>query len=485
MVMDDLNLLSSSIRWQDIVDILLTSYILFRLYILFRGTNVFRVLIGIAILWFFQKIASLLGLIVTSWSIQGFTGVATIIIIVIFRNEIRSVLQTKNYRALLWEFPKKGIDTPVETIVDSVFELSKKGTGALIVLSGKEDISETVHSGIKWEGLVSKEMLMSIFWHDNPVHDGAAVVQGDHITQVGSILPLSRRKDLPSYYGTRHRAALGLAEITDCLVIAVSEERNDIVAAKGSNFYQIRKKAELTGLLNEHVGIHPEQFDYLKRQKLEFATAAVVSVLSIAAIWFSFTRGVDTLITVEAPLEYMNRSQDMEILDTSVNTVLLDLSGSSRLLDNIGPNQVKVTVDLSEGSVGRNTFPIPAEKISLPPGVFLRNVRPPSVDVTLDRLIKKRLPVQVDWVGKLSDDLSISSVDIVPEKVTVVGGSLILEDITTIYTEPVSLDTIKESGSMTVRITLNKPSLKYDSSTPEKVTIEYKVVEKRGTSSSI
>jgi len=238
-------------------------------------------------------------------------------------------------------------------------------------------------------------------------------------------------------------------------------------------------------LVNEHVGIHPEQFDYVKRQRLEFATAAVVSVLFIAAIWFSFTRGVDTLITVEAPLEYMNRSQDMEILDTSINTVLLDLSGSSRLLDNIGPNRVKVTVDLSEGSVGRNTFPIAAEKISLPPGVFLRNVRPPSVDVTLDRLIKKRLPVQVDWAGKLSEGLSILSVEIVPEKVTVVGGSLILKDIITIYTEPVSLDTIKKSGSMTVRTTLSKPSLKYDSSTPEKVTIEYKVVQKGGTSSSL
>ncbi len=483
--MDDLTLLSSSIRWQDVVDIALISYVLFRLYILFRGTNVFTVLIGIVILWFFQKIASLLGLIVTSWSIQGFTGVATIIIIVIFRNEIRSVLQTKNYRALLWEFPRKGIDTPVETIVDSVFELSKRGAGALIVLLGKEDISETVHSGIKWGGLLSREMITSIFWHDNPVHDGAAVVQGDRVTQVGAILPLSRRKDLPSYYGTRHRAALGLAETADCLVIAVSEETNDIIAAKGLQIHKIKKRAELIELLNEHVGIHPEQFNYAKREKLEFATAAVVSVLFIAAIWFSFTRGVDTLITIEAHLEYMNRSQNMEILDTSANSVLLDLSGSSTLLDNIGPNQVKVTVDLSEGTVGRNTFPIPAEKISLPPGVFFRNVRPPSVDVTLDKLIKKQLPVQVDWVGKLAEGLSISSVDIEPAKIVVVGGSLILKDIATIYTEPVSLDTIKKSGSMTVRTILSQPSLKYDSSAPERVTIEYEVVAKGVVSSSI
>jgi len=85
----------STIRWQDVVDIILNSYILFRLYILFRGTNVFRVISGILILWFFQRVALALGLIVTSWVMQGFTAVAALTIIIVFRNEIRSVLQAK------------------------------------------------------------------------------------------------------------------------------------------------------------------------------------------------------------------------------------------------------------------------------------------------------------------------------------------------------------------------------------------------------
>ena len=185
----------SSVRWQDIVDILLVSYILFRLYILFRGTNVFRVLIGISLLWFFQKIAFSLGLIVTSWAVQGFTALAAIIIIVIFRNEIRSVLQARNFKSLFWGSPYKFLDTPIETIVESLSEMARKGIGALVVFPGKEDIYETVHSGIKWDGVVSKEMLISIFWHENPVHDGAAVIDGDRIAQVGAILPLSRSRD--------------------------------------------------------------------------------------------------------------------------------------------------------------------------------------------------------------------------------------------------------------------------------------------------
>ena len=106
----------SNIRWQDVFDITLNSYILFRLYILFRGTNVFRVLIGIALLWFIQRIAVFLGLIVTSWALQGITAVAALIIIVVFRNEIRSVLQARNIKAILWGFSDKTVDTPVSAM---------------------------------------------------------------------------------------------------------------------------------------------------------------------------------------------------------------------------------------------------------------------------------------------------------------------------------------------------------------------------------
>ena len=99
-------------------------------------------------------------------------------------------------------------------------------------------------------------MISSIFWPDNPVHDGAAIIQGNQITQVSAILPLSRRDDLPSYYGTRHRAALGLAEATDALIIAVSEERGDVVAAQGSQLKVIKQQRRLkTDFTATHGGL--------------------------------------------------------------------------------------------------------------------------------------------------------------------------------------------------------------------------------------
>ena len=167
--MKDFLFLLMSIRWQDVVDITLNSYILFRLYVLFRGTNVFRVLVGIALLWFFQRVSVSLGFIVSSWAIQGITAFAALIIIVVFRNEIRSVLQARNLKAILWGFPQKALHTPIEIIVESVYELAQRRTGALIVFPGKEDLSEVVQSGVPWRGLVSKEMILNIFWPETNI----------------------------------------------------------------------------------------------------------------------------------------------------------------------------------------------------------------------------------------------------------------------------------------------------------------------------
>ena len=120
-----------TIRWQDIVDITLNSYILFRLYVLFRGTHVLRVIAGIALLWVFQRISVFMGLIVTSWAIQGIIALAALIIIIVFRNEIRSVLQAQNLKAILWGFPRKAGSPPIEIIVDSVFEMARRRCGAM------------------------------------------------------------------------------------------------------------------------------------------------------------------------------------------------------------------------------------------------------------------------------------------------------------------------------------------------------------------
>jgi len=463
-----------TVKWQDLLDIALNSYILFRLYVLFRGTSAFRVLVGVAIFWIFNKLALSLGLVVTSWVIQGITLVAAVIIVVIFRNEIRSVLQAKNFGSILWGFPQSAEGAPAEAVADALFELAGNRIGALLILPGKEDLSETVHSGIPWKGLVSKEMIMTVFWRNNPVHDGAAVIRGRQIDEVGVILPLSHRDDLPSFYGTRHRAALGLAERSDAMVLAVSEERGTVSAAWNSQISPVMSKDELLKIMEKHTGA-TIAWGRTRKDRLELALAGVLSVFLIIAVWSTFTRGVDTVVSMDIPVEYTNRPPEMEILATSVNTVRLEVSGSGALLRRIQPEQVSVKLNLAKGVPGSNSFAITPESVSLPPAVLLKDVKPPAVEVTLDTTVRKELPVQANWVGKLQDPILIAQVRIEPPTVQVSGSSRVLSAVSTIYTEKISVDQIIRSGTLSAKLVPSPPSLKL---AQDKVSLEYMVKER-------
>jgi DNA integrity scanning protein DisA with diadenylate cyclase activity len=234
--------------------------------------------------------------VVTSWAVQGIITVAAFIIIVVYRNELRSVLQARNLKNILWGGAHRTEKTPIEIIAACAFELSGKRTGALIVFPGSNDLEEVVQGGISWQGLVTREMISSIFWRDNPVHDGAAIIQGDRITKVGVILPLSRREDLASKYGTRHRAAAGLAEVTDALAVVVSEERKSVVVVKDSELHEVKSVFELEQLLREHLGETSKPTRKRVIETVQLGMAAVVALLFVTGIWFSFTKGLDTLI---------------------------------------------------------------------------------------------------------------------------------------------------------------------------------------------
>ncbi|HMA86077.1 MAG TPA: diadenylate cyclase [Desulfosalsimonadaceae bacterium] len=465
--------LSSVIRWQDILDILLNSYILFRLYVLFRGTHVIRVVAGLVLLWLFQRVATQMGLIVTSWAMQGIIAAAALIVIIVFRNEIRNVLQAQNLRAILWGFPKKNIQTPVDILTESVSDLSRRRIGALIILPGKEDLRDMVQGGVNWQGLISKEMLLSIFWNGNPVHDGAAVIEGNRIARVGTILPLSQRQDLPQRFGTRHRAALGLAQNSDAMVIVVSEETGNIIVAKGHEIIDIHDNQVLRYNIRKHLGIGLEPPKGVKRETIELSIAGLLCLICMTFIWFSFTRGMETLTTMEMPVEFVNRASGLEIFDTSASTAKLYLSGSGALIKNMRSDQVKVTVDLSRADIGANVFNLNSKNVSLPPGIHLNRIEPSVLTVTLDKLTTKVIPIQVNWVGEMPGGMLLKSAEVSPSTVKVVGASQRLAETPTIYTEPVRLGRLEASGTFNAKLILEPASLQVAEGAEDRVKVTY------------
>jgi hypothetical protein len=325
-------------------------------------------------------------------------------------------------------------------------------------------------------------MLLSIFWHGTPVHDGATIIQGDRIVEVGTILPLSKRNNLPSYFGTRHRAAVGLAEKTDAVVIVVSEERGRVTVFKDESIIPINDNIELDRVLREYTG-EATASGGLKRQAMELGVAAMICLVSITGIWFSFARGLETLVTLEVPVEFMDRGPTMEIFAASASSVRLQLSGSGTLIKSLHPDQVKVKLSLANAVPGSNQVAISRDSITLPPGIRLKQMEPQALTVNLDVPVQKTLPVQPDWTGKLAEKLILEDARMVPDTVKVVGPSLLLRDIQTIYTEKIPLENITTGGSVSISLVLQPSSLKLDEGAKNRIDVIYKVKRRPATSS--
>jgi YbbR domain-containing protein len=248
------------------------------------------------------------------------------------------------------------------------------------------------------------------------------------------------------------------------------------MAAKNGEIKEVKDNLELQTILREHGGTRGDDSSVRRGENFKLGLAAAVLLVFVTGIWFSFSRGLETLVTLEVPIEYQNRDPSMELLGSSLNAVKVYLSGAGALIRSIKPDQVKVRLNLSKAVVGLNSYTITQENISLPPGVILKKVEPQVVDVTLDTPVKKKLPVQIDWIGKLAEHLILESADVQPSQVNVVGGSRILEQISTIYTEKVPLDNIEKTGRLSVNLALNPASLKVDQENFNgKVTIAYVV----------
>ncbi|WP_033398213.1 diadenylate cyclase CdaA [Desulfospira joergensenii] len=473
--MDQLLTSLPGFRWQDAFDILLNAYILFRLYVLFRGTHVFRVLLGVFVLWVLSRSAQSMGLVITNWAMQGVITAAFFIIIIVFRNEISSVVQTRDMKSFLWGIPRHQLNTPLGMIVESVNELAEKKIGALIVLPLKQGLESIVQGGISVNAALSREMLVSIFWPDNPLHDGAAIIQGNRITRSGVILPLSQEKDLSSFFGTRHRAALGLSQLTDALVIVVSEERGKVSLAKEGEIHTINKNADLEKVLQEHAGGDTGKKG-LRHQTLELILAAAICLSSTTGLWFSFSKGMETLATHEVPIEFMNPYPEMDITAVSVSNVKLLISGARPLINSLKTEQINVKLSLADAKIGTNTLFVSQGNITLPPGIQLKKIDPPKVDVTLDALMEKELPIQPQWTGKLPEGLIMRETRTIPPRVKVIGRELALNDMATVFTEKIPLDNLAETG--TISVTLMSDPAVFKTEKKDKILVQYFISKK-------
>jgi uncharacterized protein (TIGR00159 family) len=213
--------------YRDTADILIVTAGIYWLLLLIRGTRAIQILVGLIVLIALSLASELFQLAALGMILERFLGSAVLIIVILFQNDIRRALARVG-RGFFPSFSAEQELQVVEEIVRSAGALSQRRHGALIVLERESNLGDLIEAGVTVDAQISKDLLTSIFQPSSPMHDGAVVIQEGRISSAGCILPLTLRTDLPEGLGTRHRAAIGITEETDALVVVVSEETANI-----------------------------------------------------------------------------------------------------------------------------------------------------------------------------------------------------------------------------------------------------------------
>lgn len=236
----------------DLIDISIVAILFFFLYKALKGTVAVQILIGLVVLIFLSFLTEAITLKSVNWIIKTIQSVWLVAFIVLFQPEIRRLLMMITRTQFFRMFIKSKTNETLDIIVDTSIEMAEKHIGGLICFTRSQNIGMTIDTGVEMQSMISKEILISIFNTKSPLHDGAVIIDGDKILAAKCILPLSSNtKYEGKILGTRHRAALGLSDQVDALILIISEETGFIsIAEEGRMMYNIQKK-ELKNILIE------------------------------------------------------------------------------------------------------------------------------------------------------------------------------------------------------------------------------------------
>lgn len=250
-----------TVRILDVVDVLLVALLLFSLYQLLKGTAAVNIFLGILAIFVIWRLVKSLQMDLLSDLLGAFTSVGFIAFIVVFQPEIRKFLLAigspgfitrKRFRSMFSRLQSENSHlADIDPVVQACHRMSHALTGALIVISRKNDLSEYKDTGLAVDAIISDQLIESIFYKNNPMHDGAVIISDNKIKSAKCILPVSANMDLPAELGLRHRAAIGITEKNDSIAIVVSEQTGRISYCRNGELFIDIKASGLKSMLTE------------------------------------------------------------------------------------------------------------------------------------------------------------------------------------------------------------------------------------------
>jgi diadenylate cyclase len=460
-------------RPQDFIDIIIMSFLVYQLYRWFKNTKALQIVIGLGFLVILYFVTKNLDLYMTSWILQELGTVLFVLIIVIFQTEIRQALYRFSPLRNLFGRQANGFRLDLMELSRTIFVLAGEKTGALIVFQRKEPLDEYLMHGVPLDGLVSAQLLASIFRDGTPLHDGAVVISDGRITQASCHLPLSASSELPQHYGTRHRAALGLSERSDAAVIAISEERGEVSLALSGVMEKIDTPEHLSEKLHR-ILVSPDQEVVrvsFREKMFSNLRPKLITLLLVIVSWFIITAKQGGILTVSAPLKFHNLPGNLILVKNSPEEVEVQIKVISRLIPS--PKQLDIVVDLDLAKIreGVNHLAVKNEDIQLPLGVVVSGINPSVVKVTTEKKVRKTLQVRTKMIGSLPGGLSVRNLRTEPSTVVAEGPERVLAQLESVSTEDIDLTKVRRNMTLEKGLLQPAPLVKLLREEPVKIQL--------------
>ncbi|MEW6348374.1 MAG: diadenylate cyclase CdaA [Thermodesulfobacteriota bacterium] len=462
-----------SVTWVNLLDIIILSCLIYYPLTWFAWTRAVQILVTLMVIGLAYFGAIRAGLILTSYLFQYLWAALIVLLVIVFRPEIREMFdRAAPIRLLTGRRRTESDSSQVEEMARAVMELARTRLGALIVCQRLDGLVNLALRGIKLDAIVSAETLLTIFQKQSPLHDGAVIIKGDRIVEASSILPLSRDEGLSSKYGTRHRAALGISERSDALVVVVSEERGEVSLVEQGRIVLVKSQSDLIKALEDGLTQRPAVLSSSSRgisgfflgnlhvKGLSFATAIV--------LWFAVVGPRWAEVGMSVPIQYANLPADMEITGQWVDKVDVRVKGSESALANLQPGSVRAVIDLTHLVPGLNYVRISNRNLLVPPGISIKQIRPSDLHLKIEANKTETFLVKASLVG---EPLVPRQISVTPNAVKIRGLKGELKKVESVITDPVDGTTLLQKGKIVVPVRVRPEGLRIETIRPSEVTV--------------
>ncbi len=379
--------LRRTFRLADAVDIAVIATLLYAGLVWYRAAESRRIVVGLSLLAVFYSVARVLDLYLTLLVFHASFAVLLIVLVVVFQEDLRRMLDRLAGWGSFADLRRSEVGhSEADTLAEAVFHLARQHIGALIVVQGRESLERHLDGGIALKGIVSKPLLYSIFDPSSPGHDGAVVLNRNRIELFSAHLPISKNQAMIRGRGTRHSAAIGLSEVSDALVLVVSEERGVVSVAEQNTLDECTGVADLKSRLDTFYQRHfPKKSPTALRQFLLQHWHLKVVALTLAILsWFVLAYNPSTIQrTFVAGIEYRNVPAGWIIDEWAPTEARITLSGSERDFRFFDPAALKVALDLSNLPPGMQEVAVTDKSVRVPQNLAIYRIEPRVVRLIL------------------------------------------------------------------------------------------------------